>query len=170
MVSNDVFSKAKHIRSLVEEKNLKIKDIAVSLKMKPSYVCHILRLNRLPELIIDGYYTKLIMISHLFIISRLKDVDAMIALYEKVLSEGLTVLQTEMALRDELYKIKTEGSYLPKEKKQKFAETMKQKSDAFVSIIQSRIRSKISVEFKGNLRETSAKLFELMKKLEPSVF
>jgi hypothetical protein len=64
-------TKAKLLRFLTVDKEIKIKDISQRLSMKESYVCHILRLNKLNDMIVDGYYSKLISISHLFIISRL---------------------------------------------------------------------------------------------------
>ena len=65
-------------------------------------------------MIVDGYYSKLISISHLFMISRLKTKEDMMKIYEKVLSQNLTVLQTEAEVRDILYQIKTTGLVLDK--------------------------------------------------------
>ena len=60
-------TKAKLLRFLVVDKEIRIKDISKKIGIKESYICHILRLNKLTDMIVDGYYSKLISISHLFI-------------------------------------------------------------------------------------------------------
>src|SRR3989338_9433451 len=90
----DIITKAKLLRFLTVDKELRIKDVSKMIEMKESYVCHILRLNKLDDMIVDGYYSKLISISHLFIISRLRTKDEIRLAYEKVISDNLTVLQT----------------------------------------------------------------------------
>jgi len=87
----DIFTKAKLIKFLRKKKDIPLKDIARKLQLTSSYVCHILRLNNLPEIIVDGYYSKQITISHLFILSRVKDKNKLISIYEKVLTDSLTV-------------------------------------------------------------------------------
>ena len=67
----DVFSKAKLIRYLIREKNVKVIDLAKKLSLTPSYICHLNRLNSLSEIIVDGYYSHLISTSHLFLLSRI---------------------------------------------------------------------------------------------------
>ena len=67
----DIFTKARLIRTLHLEHDVPLHDIAHVLSIKPSFVSHILRLNRLPELIVDGFYSGLISITHLFILARL---------------------------------------------------------------------------------------------------
>ena len=54
----DIFNKAKLIEFIIKQKKERIVDLAKKLSMKPSYICHILRLNRLPDLVIDGYYAR----------------------------------------------------------------------------------------------------------------
>src|SRR5690349_2232933 len=113
--TDDFFQKAKLIAYLQKEKKVHTKTLSEQLEMKEAYVCHINRLNKLPDLVIDGYYSKLISVSHLFIIARLKDPGQMLEVYEKVLGSGLTVLKTEELVREHLYDVKSEGEHLNKD-------------------------------------------------------
>ena len=110
----DPFSKAKLLYSLKKDKQIPLSVISAEIKIKPSYISHILRLLKLPPLIVDGFYSKLVTISHLFILSRLHDEKQMIALYEKILTENLTAFQTEQEVREILYDVKNEGGRLEK--------------------------------------------------------
>jgi len=96
----DIVKKVKLLERLVSYDNIKLKEIAGRLGVKSSYICHLLRLRRIPEAVIDGYYAKNISLSHLFIISRLKDEDKILKAYERVLIESLSVKKTEELVRD----------------------------------------------------------------------
>ncbi len=162
----DLFKKAKLILSLRKEKQIPLVDIAKALDLTPSYLSHILRLNKLPELIVDGYYSQQISISQLFIISRLKDVNDMFEVYESVLVNNLTALQTQDLVREKLYKIKNEGEHIPKEKIDEFIKSLSKNGSTKVNIIQTRIRGKLVIEIKGSLSETTQELKRLMKLIE----
>lgn len=162
----DCFRKAKLIHKLNRDYEVPIKKIAELLHLKSSYVCHIIRLNRLPEIIIDGYYAKLITLSHLFIISRLKDKKKMADLYEKILSESLTVLQTDYRVREILHGVVTEGQYLTKDDRAFIAAAIAgSRKDIGVTLIQSRIKSKLVIEVKGNLEKTSKTLRTIVNRI-----
>jgi len=163
----DIMEKVKLISLLLKTKDIKVKDLAERLGVQSSYVCHLLRLNRLPEAVIDGYYSKNISLSHLFIISRIKDTRQMIEVYEKVLSDSLTVKGTEELVRDILYGVKTEGEYISPEEKASFIQKITSlKKNLNLKIIQTRIKSKIILEVKGNLEITSKEVRNLMKSFE----
>ncbi len=163
---NDFFIKAKLLRHLVREKGLRIVDLSKRLDWNPSFICHILRLNRIPDIVRDGYYDKQISISHLFIISRLKEPQQIIALYEKLLSNNFTVIQTEELVREILYQIKSKGQYLINETLNQYINNVESKyKNSTIKIIQTRIKSKIVMEIKGNLSETSAILTKILDKL-----
>ncbi|MGB9883094.1 MAG: hypothetical protein ACPLRN_01075 [Microgenomates group bacterium] len=153
----DVFVKAKLIRYLIREKQLRVKDLSEKLGMTSSYICHLNRLNYLPEVIVDGYYSNLINISTLFTLSRLKDETKLIKIYEKVLAENLTLKQLDELIRDELYGIKDKGEFIKKEEKEKWKEQFKKKysEEVDIKIYQTRTRGKILIEIKGNLEKTS---------------
>lgn len=156
-MEEDIFAKAKLFHHLIHEKGTRIVDLSKKFGIKPSYICHILRLNRLPEIIVDGYYSKLISLSHLFIISRLKDKKKLLEVYEQVLAKDFTVQETEEAIREILHQVKTEGSYLTKEEKETLVHNIgKDNQSVKAKIIQTRIKGKIIVEIKGSLAKTTA--------------
>lgn len=162
----DIFAKTKLINYLIQEKQLRIVEVARRLKIKPPYLCHLLRLERLPPTIIDGYYSKLISISHLFVISRIKDKNKMLEAYEKILAKNLTVTQTEELVREIIYKTKTKGKYLSSEEKLRWIEKLKLKwQNLKLKIIQTQIRSKIIFEIRGNLEKTTLTVKEILEKL-----
>ncbi|NMB84400.1 hypothetical protein GYA28_03925 [Candidatus Roizmanbacteria bacterium] len=162
----DFISKAKLIKHLIREKGVKIKDLAAFLGMKPSYLCHVLRLNRLPDLVVDGYYSKLITISHLFIVSRLHSEDQMIMAYEQILSRNLSVLQTDYLVREILYGIKSQGKHLNKEEKEKYIREISGKYPGLkIDIVQTRIKGKIIIETKGDVTKTTSTLRLLLGKI-----
>ena len=157
-------NKAKSVKQLIDSSGLKKKEVAKKLGLKPSYLSHLLRLNHLPEMIIDGYYSDLITVSHLFILSRLKDKKQIVDTYEKVLAKNLTIKQTEEEVRDVLYQTKTKGSYL--KNKEELAERLKEKfPEAAVKIIQTRVRGKIIFEVKGDLGKSSKIIKKIVNKL-----
>ncbi|MEI6532811.1 MAG: hypothetical protein WCO06_03155 [Candidatus Roizmanbacteria bacterium] len=160
----DYFKKAKIIHILQNEWEVPLNDIAKRLSMQPAYLCHILRLNKLPELVIDGYYSQLISISHLYVIARLHDTDTMINIYEKVLSDALSVLGTEELVRENLYGIKTEGHHVSKDVLHQLVQQFSSIDEHIVSkVIQTRIKAKLIIEIKGTLKDTSQILHKISK-------
>ncbi|MGB9707631.1 MAG: hypothetical protein ACPL1D_02665 [Microgenomates group bacterium] len=162
----DIFNKARLIQYLIKDKDIRIKDLSTKLGLKPSYLCHLIRLNKLPPLIIDGYYSNLISLSHLLILSRLDDKKKMAEVYEKILSDNLTVSQTEEIIRDILYQVKDNGTYLPKQKLELLLEKIKKKfPNIRIKVIQTRIKGKLIIEIKDNLKNSSSFLEKLLNKL-----
>lgn len=162
----DIFAKAKLLKFLVHEKNIRIVDLAKSLGKTSSYICHLIRLASLPDIIIDGYYSELISISHLFIISRIKDQKKLLEIYEQLLKGNFTVQKTEEMVREALYEIKNKGQHLQKEEIKKAIEAIKEKNkDMSIKIIQTRIKGKIILEIKGSLENTSHALKDVLNKL-----
>lgn len=158
----DFFKKAKLILFLKKEKQIPLGQISKRVNLKPSYISHILRLNRLPELILDGYYADLISVSHLFIISRLRNEKDMIALYERILGHDMTTLQTDEEVRAVLYKVRDEGFHIPRQEIDDFIEFMRNQFQIDVKVIQTRIKGKIILEVKGNLSKTSSALRKII--------
>lgn len=164
---SDVMQKVKLLSQLFKTQEVKVKDVAQRLGIKSSYLCHLLRLNRLPEVVIDGYYSNTISLSHLFIISRVKDSAKIMEVYEKVLAESLTVKKTEELVRDVLYGVKTQGEYISPEERQLYSEKIAAlRKNLNLNIIQTRIKSKIIFEIKGNLESTSSEVRSLLKHFE----
>jgi len=161
----DIFKRAQLLTSLKRDKGVRVTDIAKGLNMKSSYVSHILRLNKLPALVIDGYYSKAITPTHLYILARLHSHQQMVAAYEHVLANNLSVFDTEILVRTVLYGIKSVGEYLSVDELRVFTVLMR-KVGITAKIIQSRLRSKIILEMKGDLLTSSAKLREIMQLVE----
>ena len=99
----DVFVKARLIKHLIQEKDIKTSEIAQKLSVDPSYVSNLLRILNLPEIIVDGYYSHVLSLSHLMVLSRLKEPDDMIPLYEQILTETMSVGKLEEVVREKLY-------------------------------------------------------------------
>lgn len=159
----DFFERARILKSLTREQRIPLKTVSRDLGLKPSYLCHILRLNKLPDLVIDGFYSGTVSISHLFVLSRLKSDEDMIEVYEKILTENLTVLRTDEAVRGKLYKVTHEGEYLTENEKREFQEILSGKN-VTAKIIQTRVKAKLLFEVKGSLKKTSTALRHLMER------
>lgn len=158
----DIFRKADIVLSLKKEKGLRIVELAKNLKVTPSYICHLIRLKKIPDVVVDGYYSNMVSSSHLFIISRLKEAKEIIDLYEKILTEDLTVKQTEEEVRKMLHQTESKGRYLSEEDKSELSEKIKAKfPELETQIIQTRIKGKVIFEIKGSLEKTTKVIKEL---------
>ena len=164
--SDDFLYKAKLIQYLVKEKGVRLTEISKKAGIKPSYLSHIYRLNRLPSIIIDGYYGKNISISHLFTLSRIKNEKSIIKIYEKILSKNLSVSKTEELVRDALYNVKSKGKYLNMQEKQRYAMKIIKNNPKFkLNIIQTRTHGKLEIRVDGNLKTTTSQLKKMLNKL-----
>ncbi len=164
---SNVVTKAKLLRFLNKEKDLSIKDIAMHLTTSSASVCNIMRILKLPEIIVDGYYDKLISYTHLLIISRLNSPEEMIQTYEKVLSDSLTTIQTEEEVRHLLYNIKTQGDRLDENDTNILIERIHDiDPDINIKIIQTRISTKMILKIKGDLSKTSSILKKLTQRIQ----
>ncbi len=147
----DYFGKTKLVNFLIHQKHIKVKDLASALGLKPSYLCHIMRLNKLSEVIMDGFYSHLISLSHLFVLSLLKTQEDILTVYEKVLAENLTVLQTEELVREKLHGIQPGGEYIEKSEVNSLQTTVSEKFKAEAKITQTRLKTKLLIEWKGSM-------------------
>lgn len=165
-VDKDIFQKSRLVEYVIKEKNLRIIDLANKIGYKSSYICHLLRLKKIPDVVIDGYYSKSISSSHIYVLSRLNDKKQMIELYEKILRENYTVKQTEMAVRDYLYQVKSIGKYINKENAEKLIEKIKEKfPELDIQIIQTRIKGRVILEIKGDLEKSSKTIKHILEKI-----
>ena len=162
----DPFEKAHAILQLRKDYQVPLHIISHAIGIKSSYICHILRLLKCPTLIIDGYYSHAISISHLFIISRLNSEEKMIEAYEQILGNSLTVLQTEELIRTFLYQIKNEGEFISEDQKREFASSLDKNNSLKTKVIQSRSKAKLIIEVRGSLLQTSYKLLQIMEKVK----
>lgn len=160
----DVFSKARLIGYLLKERDVKVIDLSKKLGINSSYVCHLNRLNKLPDIIIDAYYSKLISVSHLFLLSRISDFKKMVSIYEEILAKNLSIQDTENVMREYLYGVKNRGNYMKdKEKLQKKLED--KYADTRATVTQTRVYGKLTLQFKGNLEKTTRLIREAVSKL-----
>jgi ParB family chromosome partitioning protein len=162
----DYFGKAKLINFLIHQKHIKVKDLATALGLKPSYLCHIMRLNKLSEIIMDGYYSKLISMSHLFVLSLLHSNEDIMSIYEVVLRDGLTVLQTEELVREKLHGIRPGGSYVDESKVESLKSKVKAIFNADVKVTQTRLKTKILIEWNGSREERKKDVEALLRLIE----
>lgn len=146
----DYFGKTKLINFLIHQKKIRVKDLAAALHLKPSYLCHIMRLNKLSEIVMDGYYSKLISMSHLFVISLLQSQTDIMGIYEKVLRDNLTVLQTEELVREKLHGVSSEGEYVEKNKVENVLSKIKESFNAYSKVTQTRTKTKLLIEWSGS--------------------
>lgn len=163
--SDDFFYKAKLLLFLNKDKQISIKDLSRKTGLKPSYLCHILRLNRLTDLVVDSYYAHLVSISHLFILSRLREQKQIIAAFERVLKNNYSVSQTEYLVRELLYGVKSDGKYFIDSEIENKIKQLAQDKQITIKVIQSRVKSKIVIEMFGSLAKTSPLLKECLKRL-----
>lgn len=162
----DIFKKAKLLHIFHTEKQIPIKDLARYLRLSSSYICHIMRLNRLPEMVIDGYYAKLVSLTHLFILSRVKNREQVMEIYEKLLTHNHTVQKLEETVREYLHNVKSEGSVLSSDKKQEYKDIIHKKiQNSEVSIVQTRIKSAVKITVKGSLMHTTAEIEKVLRKI-----
>jgi len=162
----DVFLKSKLLESLVRNADMRVTEIARQTGVTTAYVSQIRRIVRIPDVLSDGYYAKLISASHLIIISRLKTEVDMLKVYEEVLSSSLSAVETEALVREKMYGIKKNGSYLsPEEKKEQMTFFSNLYPDTELSVIQTRIKSKLIFTFKGDLAHTGKLVRKMLQKL-----
>jgi len=162
----DYFGKTKLINFLIHQKNVKVKDLAAALGLKPSYLCHVMRLNKLSEIVMDGYYSKLISMSHLFVISLLKSETDIMDIYEIVLRDNLTVLQTEELVREKLHGASSQGEYVEKNKIQGLISKIKKNFNAETKITQTRMKTKLLIEWKEskeNRKQDVERMFRMIE-------
>lgn len=153
----DPMTQAQLVVELLAQHSIKQIDLARELQMKASYLSHLIRVMKLPEMVIDGYWNKHLTFTHLILISRLKKPDEIIQLYEEILTKNLNVSATEKRIREILYLIDNAGKYINKERLDSIRARMMASlgPTVDVAIIQTRIKAKIVVEVSGNLALTS---------------
>lgn len=162
----DYFGKTKLVNFLIHQKNIKVKDLAAALGLKPSYLCHIMRLNKLSEIVMDGYYSHLISMSHLFVISLLKTQSDIMDIYEVVLRDSLTVLQTEELVRQKLHGVTSEGEYIQESRIKNLEFRVKKEFDGEVKVTQTRTKTKLLIEWKGSRGARKKSVDRLFQEIE----
>ncbi|KXK07274.1 MAG: hypothetical protein UZ21_OP11001001135 [Microgenomates bacterium OLB22] len=152
----DPIEKARLIQEAVLKYNVPKAKIADLLRVSRPYVSSLLRLLRLPELVIDGYYSGVITLSHLFVIGRLGDHDSMISLYEEILTNNVSSVDVDNLIRQRKHSV---GSY-PDRTDEKVKKALEEffhaiDAEASITLIQTRIKGKLIVELRGDTQRTT---------------
>lgn len=163
---NDILKKARVVDVLRTEYDMRLPEIASHIRKHPSYISHVHRLLRLPQLVVDGYYSKQVSTTHLMILSRLRTVAEIEEAYEEVLTNNLTSTQTELVVRRMKYDVESDSKNIPPDELKKTELLLQDKLQAKVRILQSQVRSKIVIEQRGPASQTSAFIREITKKLK----
>lgn len=153
----DPLTQAQLVVELIREHPIRNTDLAKELEIKPSYLSHLVRVMKLPDMVIDGYWNKQITFTHLILISRLRKPEEIVGLYEEILQKSLNVSATERRIREILYLIDSTGKYTSKDRLNSIKTRIESslENNARVSIVQTRIKAKIIIEVSGNLVKTS---------------
>lgn len=149
-------TQAKMVAEIRETSDITSRKLAELLGVKASHISHLMRVLKLPDIIIDGFLSKQISFTHLVIVSRLKTHDAQTELYEEILSRTMSIAQTEQRVRELLYQVNSDGAYVSQDHMADYAERIsKSLHGAKVQVIQTRIKCKIIIEQAGNLEKTT---------------
>lgn len=163
---HDILKKAEITHTLRFDREVSIKRIARAINKHPSYVSHLLRLRKIPQIVIDGYYGKLISGTHLMMISRLDSEREIIELYKEVLKRNLTVSQTETEIRKLRYDVADTGTSIDVKALEDFEKDLRYYLEAKVTLLQTRVRTKIVIEKRGTVEETREFLEDIIRKLK----
>lgn len=165
----DILRKARLIHQLRIEKEVSLHAIAGILNKHPSYISHIVRLLRIPQLAVDGYYSGQISATHLIIISRLQTEKQMKDAYEEVLKNDLTAPQTEALIRQLKFDVNTDDHMIPPNELNEKANILQEKHEARVRFYQSRVRGKIVIEKRGKSEDTSVFINTIYKLMNQTI-
>ncbi len=162
----DVLQKAIIVKQLRFDREVSVKRIARAIHKHPSYVSHLLRITKIPRIVIDGYYSEQLSATHLMILSRLQTQEEIIDAYEQILKGSLTASQTELLIRKFKYDVEDEGKNIDTKHLETLEKELRQVLNAKVTLIQSRVRTKIVLEKRGNTDITAAFIEEVVQKLK----
>lgn len=165
----DILRKARVIHQLRIDKEISLKKIAEVLKKHPSYVSHMIRVLRIPQLAVDGYYSGQISATHLMILSRLQTQEQMKDAYEEILTNDLTAPQTETLIRQLKFDVTSDNHLMAPKELSGVARDLQDKHEARVRIFQSRVRGKIVIEKRGKTEDTTAFIKKIVKLLNQEI-
>lgn len=160
----DILKKAQLLKTILTTQYYTSSEVAKTLKVTPSYISNLLRLITLPEIVIDGYYAKSISATHLIILSRIKDQSLLISIFEKVLAQSLTTVQTEQLVSQSLRGVDLSGVRADKKTREKITHFFTKIDRRIeVDITQTRRRARVTLSVKGPYATTSQVLANISK-------
>lgn len=165
----DVLQKALIVKQLRFDREVSVKRIASAIHKHPSYVSHLLRLTKIPQIVVDGYYAEQLSPTHLMILSRLQTEAEIIDAYEQILKANLTASQTELLVRKFKYDVEDEGKSIDTAHLEELEKELRDLLNAKVTLIQSRVRTKIVLEKRGNTDMTTSFIEEVVEKLKHQI-
>ena len=140
-------------------------EIARRMEKTPSQVSHIARINKLPEMVLDAYYSRMLSVTHLYILSRLHFESHMKSIFEQVMAKDLSTQETDRLVREKLHDVTDAGEYVDSDVVHAHRARM-QEHGLQVKVVQTRTRVKYTVEAIGNVAHTSALLEKVMRAQE----
>ncbi len=166
----DIFEVSRIILTLRREHEVPIKEIAKHMGKHSTYVSHVMRVHKLPAIVVDGYYAGQISATHLVILSRLDDQEDMVEAYRTILRDELTVQGVELLVRQFKYGITDDTKTMSPKELSILEDRLTDVYSAKVRVIQSKVRAKISIEKRGSPEATSvfiSQVTDLLKTISP---
>ena len=148
----DFFKLASVIKVLRDDWEYPLSKISKIINKHPSYVSSLIRVNNLPEIVKDSFYSKQITESHLLVLSRLNDRDDISEAFKEILKNSLSLSQTQVLIRKYLYSVDEDGEPPDVDSLYKMEKMLQDKLSAKVKINQSRVTGKITIERKGPVK------------------
>lgn len=164
--TKDPLKKAHLINRLKLDYQLKIKDIATRLNTKSPNISNLLRIIRLPDLVLDGYYSGVITLTHLQIISRLNNINDIIKVYEQVIRHDGSTQFTEKLVFEKLFQDKPEGEKIDNITLNDFIKSIKLIHPEYkIQLIQTQKKATLTISLKGNRKKTTPLIKKLIEKV-----
>ena len=162
----DFFKLASVIKVLRDDWEYPLSKISKIINKHPSYVSSLIRVNNLPEIVKDSFYSKQITESHLLVLSRLNDRDDISEAFKEILKNSLSLSQTQVLIRKYLYSVDEDGEPPDVDSLYKMEKMLQDKLSAKVKINQSRVTGKITIERKGPVKDVYAFRQSIVQKLK----
>src|SRR3989338_3922033 len=106
--TEDPISRASILKNLHSRHGVSTKQLAKEMSVSEPYISSLMRLLKLPDLVIDGYYSKQISQTHLLVLSRLDMESQVTRAYEEVLTHNLSTVATDDLVRTMKYGVKSD--------------------------------------------------------------
>lgn len=164
--------RARAFQRLKEEFGLSWSEIARKIAKSVAYVINSVNLLKLPDALKDGLLSGLITEGHARALGGIEDTRLTIEAYKTVLKEKASVRRAEeigRLIKESTRANDQEGEFVLK--KEELKETISKIKDAFspypvnIEILHTRVRGRMSLELRGNIKTTKKFLQKANKKL-----
>lgn len=161
----DIVAFAKILHQLRYDREISLTQIAKEVGKSPSYLSHLLRINKIPQMVIDGYYGGHLSATHLIALSRLETDEDIREVYERILRENLTLPRLDEIIREYKYGVVPDPHMIDPHMLRKTEKELTKILEAKVKIVQTRVRTRIIVEKRGSVMFTSTFIRNVIDKL-----